>query len=429
MATYDRGPHIVPSVRSVLGQSFTDFELLVIGDGCTDDTESAVQAIASDKIVWRNLARNSGSQSGPNNEGIRLARGKWIAYIGHDDVWSPSHLRRLAASIERHGPDFAVSGCIYYGPAGSDIYFVTGMFDDAEAPFRHFFPPSSIAHRREVVDAIGGWREPDAIARPVDADFQLRAAEAGLRFASTGAITVHKFAAGHRYLSYLRQDSSEQAHIIDLLREGEAEWTARVLAASKRSGHFMSLRHEACPAGREGVAYEQNRKNKGLSRPPLRPLVRRQTIRQADDPRGLDWHSPDSPGSSHRWSGPSPAARILIPFTGGEVLVSIEIVATPPGWTPEDLSISVNGQDAPFLVRAGDEAAVLVQFEARLRECDYTVVTMTTLRMFRPSELLGVNDDRKLGIAVGDVVVERPDEPQGPPAGGAPGAARRRSAR
>jgi len=87
-------------------------------------------------------------------------------------------------------------------------------FDGAEAPFQHFFPPSSISHRRDVTTRIGDWRDPRVLKEPVDCEFLLRAAHAGLRFASTGKITAHKFAASHRYLSYLRVSSNEQREFL-----------------------------------------------------------------------------------------------------------------------------------------------------------------------------------------------------------------------
>src|SRR5690348_7129616 len=103
LATYGRGRFIEPTIESVLGQTCTDFELIVVGDGCADETEAIVgsfaQAFAPAKITWHNLRRNLGSQSFPNNEGIRHARGDWICYLGHDDTWSPDHLACLARTI------------------------------------------------------------------------------------------------------------------------------------------------------------------------------------------------------------------------------------------------------------------------------------------------------------------------------------------
>src|SRR4051812_3572761 len=101
LATYNRSRFIVPTIRSILNQTEQSFELIVVGDACDDDTAAVVSSLASPRIVWRNLAARCGSQSGPNNEGIALARGQWIAYIGHDDVWSPDHLSAFRGLIAR----------------------------------------------------------------------------------------------------------------------------------------------------------------------------------------------------------------------------------------------------------------------------------------------------------------------------------------
>ena len=97
MATYNRGRHILPSIQSVMQQSFQDFELLIVGDQCTDDTEAIIRPLLSEKVKWRNQREHSGSQSSPNNAGIELAKGTYVAYIGHDDIWSKDHLASLEA--------------------------------------------------------------------------------------------------------------------------------------------------------------------------------------------------------------------------------------------------------------------------------------------------------------------------------------------
>ena len=180
LATYGRGRCIAPTIESVLRQTCRDFELIVVGDGCNDETEEVVKAFRSERISWRNLAANSGSQGFPNNEGIRHARGAWIAYIGHDDIWAPDHLAAIDAVAAAGAVDVAVSGCIYHGPPGSNLYYVNGLFNRSGAARRYFFPPSSIAHRRDMVDRIGLWRDPRLLSVPVDLDFQLRASRAGM---------------------------------------------------------------------------------------------------------------------------------------------------------------------------------------------------------------------------------------------------------
>src|SRR3954469_5228985 len=100
IATYNWSNVLPYSIGSVLRQTFTDFELLVVGDGCTDDSEQVVASIDDPRVRWINLSANTRHQSGPNNEGLRQARGMLIAYLGHDDLWLPHHLEAHIKAIE-----------------------------------------------------------------------------------------------------------------------------------------------------------------------------------------------------------------------------------------------------------------------------------------------------------------------------------------
>ena len=177
--TYNRSRFIVPTLESALEQTYARFEIIVIGDRCTDDTEQVVRQKFGRAIRWISFPEHSGSQSLPNNVGVQAAAGTHIAYLGHDDIWSPNHLELLAAMFKRGSPDFAVSGCIYHGPSGSRYYQFTGLFEDSGTAFREFFPPSSIAHRRDLIARTGPWRDPREIKPPVDCEFLLRAAQTG----------------------------------------------------------------------------------------------------------------------------------------------------------------------------------------------------------------------------------------------------------
>lgn len=408
LPTYGRGRHIKPSIESVLAQSFGDLELIVVGDGCNDDTEEAVRSYSSERIKWLNLASNSGSQSAPNNEGIRASRGHWVAYIGHDDIWAPDHLERISHTIaSRDGLDFVIAGCIFHGPKGSENDYVVGLFDDDyEAPFWHFFPPSSIAHRCDVTPRIGDWRDPRKLKRPLDNEFLLRAARAGLRFTSTGQVTVHKFAAGHRYLSYLRASSDEQREFLQAITSSPSGVDIdRIVRATKAAGRYMSMQYSDVSNQPEGFLFEQNKKRKGIMRPPLTPLLDQQVIRQAGDPRDSDWHDLESQGERlFRWSGPSPRPKILIPYSGGHASISIEVRHRNPNVPLEKLALYIEDRPLEFWIKNGFEGVSYLCANIVLQNSDYTVLTFDA-PTFRPADLSTGKDPRKLGIAVGDITV------------------------
>jgi glycosyltransferase involved in cell wall biosynthesis len=428
LPTYGRGRHIRPSIESVLGQSFGDFELIVVGDGCADDTETVVRSFPPEQIRWLNLPHNTGSQSFPNNEGIRASGGRWIAYIGHDDIWAPNHLERMfrtAASSERL--DFVIGGCVFHGPKGSDDYYVTGLFDGAEAPFRHFFPPTSISHRRDVTERMGGWRDPYTVKCPADNEFLLRAAHAGMRFASTGEVTVHKFAAGHRYMSYLRVSSDEQRELLRSLTRSRGLDVDGIILKSKINGQYMLFQYGDYSSHPAGYLFEQNLKRKGISRPALRPLIDRVRIEQTDEPRGLDWHDVESrrkqyrywglefwalywlgvksEDKRYRWSGPNPRPKFLIPYTGSLARISIEVVFKNPGVRNDELLLYVEERPAECKIKRGAAGVFHLVADIPLQAADYTVLTVNA-PTFRPIDLGLGEDRRKIGIAVGDIVIE-----------------------
>ncbi len=75
IAAYNTGGRILPTIHSILAQTYRDFEIWVIGDGCSDATGEVLATNFADLVHWENLDRNHGSQSHPNNTGIaRSAR-------------------------------------------------------------------------------------------------------------------------------------------------------------------------------------------------------------------------------------------------------------------------------------------------------------------------------------------------------------------
>lgn len=407
LPTFGRGRHIAPTIQSVLRQSFYNFELIVVGDGCADETEHLVRAIHDSRVTWRNLPRNTGSQSFPNNEGIRAARGSWIAYVGHDDIWAFDHLEAIAAAIGwTSGLDVAVSGCIFHGPAGSGVDYVTGLFDAPEAPLRHFFPPTALAHRRDLTARIGQWADPRRISPPVDAEFLLRAAHAGMRFASTGHITAHKFAAGHRYLSYLRVRSDEQRAMLAALAKPPGIGVDGIVTVAQREGRYMSMTYPDFSTYAPGAMFERNRQNKGISRPATQPLLARTVIEQSDDFRALDWHGLETHrGRPYRWSGPNPRPKILIPYTGTSARLSAQIGAAPPGSDLSTIALLVEDRPVASKIETDSENTTWLRADIPLQASAATVLTLET-PMFRPSESGTVDDPRSLGIALADIVLE-----------------------
>ncbi len=212
IATYNWSSVLPYSIGSVLRQTFADFELLVVGDGCTDDSEQVVASIDDPRVRWINLPKNSGHQSAPNNEGLRQARGELVAYLGHDDLWLPHHLETHVAAIDASGADMTHSLLLWLDPEDGELWPSTPL------PHRGAWgPPSCTVHRRSVTEVLSGWRDYREIEVPPEIDLWRRARDAGFQFMFVPRMTAIKFPASMRSGVYRSRPCHEQA-----------AWSARI---------------------------------------------------------------------------------------------------------------------------------------------------------------------------------------------------------
>ncbi len=211
------------SIRSVLRQSFADFELLVIGDHCTDDSESVVASFADPRVRWINLEKNVGHQSGPNNEGLRHGCGDLVAYLGHDDLWFPHHLEWLLRAIDS-GADLAYGIVESVQPDGSPPRFLPLELDYCPGMW---IPPTGVMHRRRPALDLGGWRHfCDVPDRDPEADLWLRLHQAGQVLRLARMLTAVKFSAARRKNVYANRPTQEQF-----------EWSRRI----ENEPHFAAI--------------------------------------------------------------------------------------------------------------------------------------------------------------------------------------------
>ena len=105
---YNREKYVAAAIESVLAQTFTDFELLVIDDGSTDRSREVVRSYHDPRIRLMCSETNEGIPK-TRNKGIQFARGEYLAFLDSDDWAYPKRLAKQVAFLDSH-PDYAAVG-------------------------------------------------------------------------------------------------------------------------------------------------------------------------------------------------------------------------------------------------------------------------------------------------------------------------------
>ena len=207
IATYNSPITLRCTIQSVLNQDFTDFEVWVIGDQCPEDYGSFVNEFKDERLHWYNLPQNTGSQAGPNNEGLKRSRGKYIAYLGHDDLWFPNHLSSLVRFLEETDADLVHSLSALINPLGA--YHVIGPPSRGRNYTNCYVPPSSWLHKKSLTEDCGFWNLPEMLSAGVDQDYLNGVAKAGKNIQFCQKIMVLKFVS-HDWSLYSKKDNFPQ---------------------------------------------------------------------------------------------------------------------------------------------------------------------------------------------------------------------------
>lgn len=99
---YNKAAYIGLTLNSVVAQTYTDFEVLVVDDGSTDEGPSVVQAMAQQDARICLIRQANAGVSAARNKGISEAKGDWVAFLDADDWWHPAYLAQQARAISAY---------------------------------------------------------------------------------------------------------------------------------------------------------------------------------------------------------------------------------------------------------------------------------------------------------------------------------------
>lgn len=156
-------PYIGETIRSVLNQSFTDFEFIIVDDGSTDSTAEVVRSFNDERIHL--IQQENTGVATAKNKAIQQSGGKYIAIIDADDIWLEDKLQSQFNFLEANPDHVAVGGFSdVIDMDGTYVYTEKKPVTDSEIrthqeqrnPWSH----SAVMYTRAGFDAVGGYYEP-----------------------------------------------------------------------------------------------------------------------------------------------------------------------------------------------------------------------------------------------------------------------------
>lgn len=192
MPAYNAEQYITESIRSVLDQTYRNWELIVVDDGSTDKTAEIVQGFTVKDKRIKYIFQENGRLGKARNTGLKDSTGRFIAFLDSDDLWVKEKLELQVKTIEEMKADLVFSnGFIFFENEVTDetktfLLVVDGRFEGTDLfdllLIENRIPILSVLMQRAVLDTVGWFEERRSYHGSEDYDLWLRLAKHGAVF-------------------------------------------------------------------------------------------------------------------------------------------------------------------------------------------------------------------------------------------------------
>jgi glycosyltransferase involved in cell wall biosynthesis len=163
MSTYNDALYIGEAIESVLSQSFTDWEFIVVNDCSTDDSEEIINNYCNrdSRFIYIRNQKNKG-QAVSLNTCIKLAKGRFIAVMDSDDIWSDTDKLKKQVRFLEENPSYGFVGCWSY-IVENDKRITPLKYPGTDKAIREYmliencFMHDTIVMRKKLLEAVGGY--------------------------------------------------------------------------------------------------------------------------------------------------------------------------------------------------------------------------------------------------------------------------------
>ncbi len=182
---YNTEAYLAETIASVLAQTYSKWELLLIDDGSTDESARICKTYSEQDQRISYHFKNNGGQASARNLGIKISKGDWIAFLDADDLWLPEKLSHQIEDIREKQPDFLYGLGFYYYPE-KDNQLVSYDWIVGERSAANFFQilytscavnTNTVMIKKSLLQEVGLFNEAPVMRGTEDWDLWLRIAK------------------------------------------------------------------------------------------------------------------------------------------------------------------------------------------------------------------------------------------------------------
>lgn len=156
MPSYNTAQYIAETIQSVLTQTYTNWELIIVDDCSIDNTDEIIATFTDSRIRYLKNEHNSGAAVS-RNRALKEAKGKWIAFLDSDDVWHPEKLEKQISFMEKNGYAFTYTEYEEIDETSSPLgIYVSGPKKITKAGMYNYCWPGclTVMYDRDIVGEI-----------------------------------------------------------------------------------------------------------------------------------------------------------------------------------------------------------------------------------------------------------------------------------
>ncbi len=167
---YNKAPYVAKAIKSVLSQSFSDYELIIVDDGSTDDSAAIAEQCIANQYNCRLIGQDNAGVSMARNNGVADSQGKYLCFLDADDWWEPTFLEEMSGLIDEF-PETGIYGTNYtivnetrhktrVASVGVDPGFEKGYINYCQVYARTMYMPlwtGAVCVPRKVFDEMQGF--------------------------------------------------------------------------------------------------------------------------------------------------------------------------------------------------------------------------------------------------------------------------------